>query len=161
MFVTIPAEVEQTEIVIGVDTHKDCHVAVTISMLGLVLRTGSFAATAADYRELLDWVQTLGLVKRAGVEGTGSYGAGPTRALRAAGVEVVEVNPPKPAMRRRRGKSDVVDAEAAARSVFSGEAAVVPKNGDGPVEAIRVRNRAGLGCRSAHRGRRQPRPPEG
>ncbi|MGW8367000.1 IS110 family transposase [Streptomyces wedmorensis] len=132
------AEVEQTEVVVGVDTHKDCHVAVAISMLGVVLGTGSFAATAAGYQELLDWVQTLGLVKRAGVEGTGSYGAGLTRALRATGVEVVEINRPNRAMRRRRGKSDAVDAEAAARSVLSGEAAVVPKNGDGPVEAIRV-----------------------
>ncbi|MFF0478881.1 transposase [Streptomyces sp. NPDC004284] len=129
------AEVERTEVAVGVDAHKDCHVAVAINMLGVVLGTGSFATTAAGHRELLDWVQTLGLAKRAGMEGTGSYEAGLPR---AAGVEVVEVNRPNRAMRRRRGKSDVVDAEAAARSVLSGEAAVVPKNGDGPVGATRV-----------------------
>ncbi|MEU5299161.1 IS110 family transposase [Streptomyces umbrinus] len=87
---------------------------------------------------MLAWVETLGRVNRAGVEGTGSYGAGLARSLRAAGVQVVEVNRPNRAMRRRRGKSDTVDAEAAARAVLGGEAAVVPKRGDGPVEAIRV-----------------------
>lgn len=129
---------EQAEIIIGVDTHRDCHVAVVISVLGVVLETGAFAASAAGYQELLDWARVIGRVERAGVEGTGSYGAGLTRALRAAGVEVVEVNRPNRAVRRRRGKSDAVDAESAARAVLSGEATVVPKNGDGPVEAVRV-----------------------
>ncbi|KUN57762.1 hypothetical protein AQJ46_45950 [Streptomyces canus] len=80
----------------------------------------------------------MGRINRAGVEGTGSYGAGLARSLRAAGVQVVEVNRPNRAMRRRRGKSDTVDAEAAARAVLGGEATVVPKRGDGPVEAIRI-----------------------
>ncbi|MDX3078646.1 IS110 family transposase [Streptomyces sp. MI02-7b] len=131
-------DADQAEVVVGVDTHKDCHVAVAISMLGVVLGTGSFPVSAAGYQELLDWARATGQVKRAGVEGTGSYGAGLTRALHAAGVEVLEINRPNRALRRRRGKTDAVDAEAAARAVLSGEAAVVPKNGDGPVEAIRV-----------------------
>ncbi|MEU2631753.1 hypothetical protein ABZ641_32820, partial [Kitasatospora sp. NPDC007106] len=38
----------------------------------LVLGTGTFAATAVGYQELLDWARTVGQVKRAGVEGTGS-----------------------------------------------------------------------------------------
>ncbi len=80
----------------------------------------------------------FGRVLRAGVEGTGSYGAGLTRSLRMAGVRVVEVNRPNRAMRRRRGKSDAVDAEAAALAVLGGEAVTVPKDSDGPVEAIRV-----------------------
>lgn len=65
-------------------------------------------------------------------------GAGLAHFLRAAGVDVVEVNRPNRAMCRRRGKSDTVDAEAAARAVLSGEAGVTPKSGDRPVEAIRV-----------------------
>lgn len=40
-------------------------------------------------------------------------------------------------MRRRRGKTDAVDAEAAARAVLSGQATVVPKSADGSVEAMR------------------------
>ncbi|WP_455681092.1 IS110 family RNA-guided transposase [Streptomyces paradoxus] len=127
-----------TEIVIGVDTHKDIHVVVVLSLLGTVLASRSFATTAAGCRSLLTWARTLGRVTRAGVEGTGSYGAGLARSLHAAGVEVIEVNRPNRAMRRRRGKSDTVDAEAAARAVLGGEATVVPKRGDGPVEAIRI-----------------------
>uniref|UniRef100_UPI001F37AA51 transposase n=1 Tax=Micromonospora coerulea TaxID=47856 RepID=UPI001F37AA51 len=41
-------------------------------------------------------------------------------------------------MRRQRGKSDPIDAEAAARAVLAGTASTTPKNRDGQVEAIRV-----------------------
>jgi transposase len=71
------------------------------------------------------------------VEGTGSWGAGLTRFLRSEGVTVIEVNRPDRSMRRRRGKTDAVDAEAAARAVISGLATVVPKSADGSVEALR------------------------
>jgi len=77
-------------------------------------------------------------VVKVGVEGTGCYGAGLARFLAAKGVEVVEVNRPNRQLRRRRGKSDTVDAEAAARAVLNGDATVVPKGSDGIVEAIRV-----------------------
>ena len=74
-----------------------------------------------------------------GVEGTGSYGTGLARYLTAAGVEVVEVNRPNRQLRRQRGgKTDSVDAEAAARAAASGQARGVPKSGDGPVECIRM-----------------------
>jgi transposase len=52
-------------------------------------------------------------------------------------VTVVEVNRPDRQNRRLRGKSDVVDAEAAARAVFNGQATGTPKSGTGPVEAVR------------------------
>jgi transposase len=77
-------------------------------------------------------------VRRAGVEGTGSYGAALTRFLPAEGVAVIEVNRPDRAKRRRRGKSDTVDAAAAAEAVISGRATATPKGSDGPVEQIRV-----------------------
>ncbi|MGY3205120.1 IS110 family RNA-guided transposase [Streptomyces sp. TE5632] len=129
---------DRTEVVIAVDTHKDCHVVVALNTLGTVLDSRAFPVTAAGYQDLLNRSRRLGRVTRAGVEGTGSYGVGLTRALRAAGVQVIEVNRPNRAMRRRRGKSDAVDAEAAARGVPSGEATAAPKSGDGPIEAIRV-----------------------
>jgi transposase len=72
------------------------------------------------------------------VEGTGSYGAALARHLRAAGVEVIEVNAPDKATRRRRGKTDTLDAEAAARAVLSGRAGGSAKTGDGPVEMLRM-----------------------
>jgi transposase len=128
----------EEEVVLGVDTHKDLHVAAVISMLGALLGSRSFPATAAGYRQLLAWAHTFGLVNRAGVECTGSYGAALARYLRAAGVAVVEVNQPDKATRRRRGKTDAIDAEAAARAALSGQARAVPKSGDGHAEAIRA-----------------------
>lgn len=60
------------------------------------------------------------------------------RHLKANGIEVLEVERPKRRHLRRSGKSDPIDAEAAARAVLSGEAAGKPKSGDGEVEMIRV-----------------------
>ncbi|MGW0633943.1 IS110 family transposase [Streptomyces sp. NPDC002758] len=126
------------EVVLGVDTHKDVHVAAVVTALGLLVATASFPATAAGYEELLAWTRQFGTVQRAGVEGTGSYGAALARHLRACGVTVIEVNRPDRSMRRHRGKTDAVDAEAAARAVISGRATVTPKTGDGAVEMLRV-----------------------
>ncbi len=75
---------------------------------------------------------------RVGVEGTGSYGAGLARYLRAAGVEVVEVDRPNRQARRRAGKSDPLDAIEAARAALSGRACGAAKTRDGNVEAIRA-----------------------
>ncbi len=103
-----------------------------------MLGTASFSATAASYRDLIVWARSRGSLLRVGVEGTGSYGAGLSRALRAEAVEVVEVNRPDRALRRQRGKTDSVDAEAAARAVLAGAATATSKTADGPVEALRV-----------------------
>ena len=63
-----------------------------------------FPATAAGYAELLGWLRSLGNLALAGVEGTGSYGAGLARYLAAAGVRVVEVDRPDRQDRHRQGK---------------------------------------------------------
>jgi transposase len=126
------------EVVLGVDTHKDVHVAAVIDIHGVLLGSHSFATTGQGYDEMLSWANSLGRVHRAGVEGTHSYGAALTRALLAAGVQVLEVNQPDKAHRRRRGKTDTIDAEAAARAVLSGRATATAKAGDGQVEMIRL-----------------------
>jgi len=72
------------------------------------------------------------------MEGTGSYGAGLARWLRAREVAVVEVDRPDRRTRRRRGKSDSVDAEAAARAVLAGTATAQPKAGNGAMEMVRT-----------------------
>ena len=83
------------------------------------------------------WAQELGRVDRFGIEGTGSYGAGLTSYLRRCGHRVVEVNRGDRRSRRSNGKSDAIDAEAAARSVLAGTSTAVPKTADGLVEMIR------------------------
>ncbi len=122
----------------GVDTHKDVHVAAVVDERGKILDAASFSATAAGYENLLSWLRGFGDVEKVGVEGTGSYGAGLTRHLRSAGVDVVEVNRPNRQLRRRKGKSDTVDAEAAARAALCGDASGTPKAADGASEALRA-----------------------
>ncbi|MGP4092800.1 IS110 family transposase, partial [Streptomyces sp. KR55] len=133
----IPAEAEE-DILLGVDTHKDVHAAAVITTLGATLGGRGFPATAEGYRQLLSWARSFGILRRAGVECTGSYGAALTRHLRAEGIEVTEVNQPDKAARRRHGKTDAIDAEAAARAVLSGRATAAAKTSDGPVEMLRL-----------------------
>ncbi|WP_044377892.1 IS110 family transposase [Streptomyces noursei] len=128
----------QGEVVLGVDTHRDVHVAAVISSVGAVIDTEEFPTTTTGYRELLAWARRLGTVRRAGVEGTGSFGAALARYLLTQGVAVSDVNRPDRTDCRRRGKSDPVDAQNAARAVLSGRARAQAKSGDGPVEIARM-----------------------
>jgi transposase len=132
------AHTAPTRVTVGVDTHKDLHVAAARDQLGRRLGTTMAPATSAGYSALLAWAQALGEVQAWGVEGTGSYGAGLARFLVAHRQRVLEVNRPDRAARRRRGKSDPVDADAAARTVQAGEATGVPKAQDGVVEMARA-----------------------
>lgn len=125
-------------IYVGVDTHARTHHAVVIDDQGEPLGDAQFPATAAGYRQLQDWAETLGPVRRAAVEGTHSYGAGLTRLLLDAGWDVRETTPGDKADRRLRGKTDAADAATAARAALSGRAYAIPKTGDGPVEQIRI-----------------------
>lgn len=129
---------QSPEVVLGADTHRDIHVAAVVSAAGAMLASRAFPATAGGYRRMLAWVRSHGTVRRAGIECTGSYGQALTRYLRGQGVEVTEVNQPDKSTRRRRGKTDAIDAEAAARAVITGRATAIAKAGDGPVEAMRV-----------------------
>jgi transposase len=128
---------DDRRVIAGVDTHKDFHVVVVLDELGRKLDTASFSTTTRGYRDLTGWVTSFGEVLAIGVEGTASWGAGLCRHLRARGLNVIEVNQPDRHRRRRRGKSDRIDAEMAARAVLAGDATAVPKAGDGPVEALR------------------------
>jgi transposase len=126
------------EVVLGVDTHKDVYVAAVITVWGVLLASATFPTTAAGYRDLLAWARTFGTLRRAGVECTGSYGAALARYLRAYGIDVLEVNQPDKATRRRRGKTDTIDAETAARALLAGRVTATAKAGDGPVEMLRM-----------------------
>jgi len=122
----------------GVDTHAEVHVAAVVDLVGRVLGTEEFPATAAGHQKALDWMRGHGRLAKVGVEGTGSYGSGLARYLTVHGVEVVEVIRPNRQTRRRRGKSDAVDAVAAALAALNGDAAARPKTHDGAVESIRM-----------------------
>jgi transposase len=131
------AHLELLRVTVGVDTHKQVHVAAARDQLGRRLGTTVAPASRAGYGQLLAWARGLGEIDRWGVEGTGSYGAGLVRFLAAHNQRVLEVNRPDWQLRRRRGKSDPVDADAAARTVQAGEATGMPKAQDGTVEMVR------------------------
>jgi transposase len=125
-------------ITVGVDTHKDIHVAVALDGLGRRLGTLKVPTSPSGYKELVDWANGFGPLERAGVEGTGSFGCGLARFLQAEGIEVFEVFRPRRREQYRSGKSDPIDAEAAARAVLAGTATGRPKGAEGKVEMIRT-----------------------
>ena len=121
----------------GVDTHKHVHVAAVCDPLGRVLATAEFPTTTAGFRALLRFLRSRGQLAAVGIEGTGCWGGGLSRFLTAREVTVIEVDRPNRQARRRRGKSDTIDAEEAARAVIAGRARTTPKTGTGPVEMAR------------------------
>lgn len=77
------AQLEPTRVTVGVDTHRDVHVAVALDQLGRRIEQIELATTRAGYERLLGWAEGFGVVDAFGVEGTGCYGAGLARYLRA------------------------------------------------------------------------------
>jgi hypothetical protein len=146
---TDPANTKD-EVVGGVDSHTDTiHVAV-VTDRGGHLGDAEFPTNAAGYCAAIAFLRAHGNVAAVGVEGTSSYGSGFTRAAGEAGLTVIEVNRPDRAERRRVGKSDPIDAYAAARAVVSGRATSAPKNDavDG-VRALQAAARSAVKARTA------------
>ena len=129
----------RSDVIIGVDTHKERHVAVAVDGLGGRLGSVSVPATGPGHAELVGWADTQGKVVVFAVEGAGSYGIGLARYLRRGGHKLVEVSrPPRKAERRSNGKNDTIDAEHAARQVLAGTAMAAPTTADGDLETIRL-----------------------
>ena len=128
---------EKAAVVAGIDTHGDTHTAAVIDMTGRLLGTAQFPANRSGYAALLGWACAFGVLLIAGIEGTGAYGAGLARHLRDAGIELREIDRPDRKTRRFAGKSDPLDAEAAARAALAGTRAGIPKDRSGKVEALR------------------------
>ena len=126
------------QVIIGVDTHKDQHVAAALDGRGVRLDEKHVPVATCGYEELERWSRSLGQIHAFGIEGTGSYGAGLARFLTDRSHAVVEVNRPDRPVRYRKGKSDPTDAEMAARAVLAGVADATPRSGKGEIEMIRM-----------------------
>ena len=87
------------QVIIGVDTHKDNHIAVAINMQGARLGSTTISTTRKGYQYLEIWAAQFGRVKAFGIEGTGSFGAGLSRNLLAKGHEVLDVMRPNRQLR--------------------------------------------------------------
>ena len=118
----------RVDYVIGVDTHRDAHTATAVDRVGGIVETVTVGANGRGSRQLLGFAQAKAPGQRCwAIEGTGIYGASLTRFLLAEGEWVIEVERPRrPA--RRRGKSDELDALAAAREVLAGEHLAQPRS---------------------------------
>ncbi|GAA5066660.1 IS110 family RNA-guided transposase [Nocardia callitridis] len=122
----------------GVDTHADTHHVAVVSEHGKKIADREFPTTATGYMAIGQWITSLGHVARIGIEGTGSYGAELARHLHARGHDVAEVPRPNRRLRRAQGKTDTIDAYAAARRLLDGSGATAPKLRNGAVEAVRA-----------------------
>jgi transposase len=80
-----------TPVTVGVDTHLETHVAAVVDQTGRLLDTQAFPASTRGYVALVTWAERFGPVGRVGIEGTGTFGAGLARFVRAYGLQVVEV----------------------------------------------------------------------
>jgi transposase len=118
----------RVDYVIGVDTHRDAHTAAAIDRVGGIVEGITVPASRSGSQELLGFAQAKAPGQRCwAIEGTGIYGASLTRFLLGKGEWVVEVERPRrPA--RRRGKSDELDALAAAREALAGEHLAEPRS---------------------------------
>jgi transposase len=115
-------------VVIGADTHLDTNHLAVITDAGKPVADAEFPTSPAGYDSAVRWARSFGSIVIAGVEGTSSYGAGLTRVLQAGQIQVAEVSRPDRAARRRQGKSDPLDAYAAARAALAGDRLAVPKD---------------------------------
>ncbi|HEY2948185.1 MAG TPA: IS110 family transposase [Micromonosporaceae bacterium] len=130
---------DRIDAVVGVDTHTDTHTAAVLNPAGAVLAQLQVDADPAGCARLLAWAgrQAPGPRLLWAVDGARAHGVGLTRILRGAGSWVVEAPKPAAAGRRRGGKSDALDAVAAARAVLAAGQLGDPR-GDGDREALRI-----------------------
>lgn len=125
------------DVIGGVEMHAETHHAAVIDTSGKHLGDAKFPTVPAGYVALAAFLIAYGTVIRVGVEGTGLYGAALTRHLREVGLEVVEVIRPNRQIRCMRGKSEPIDAYAAATTALAAADQPAPKITTGTTEAIR------------------------
>jgi len=118
---TLPIVADQFAWVVGVDTHARTHTFTLIeSRTGAAIGTEQFPTSTAGMTRALSWIHrhTENDTVYAAVEGTSSYSSRLTRMFEKEGIPIGEARPPSKASRARTGKSDAIDAEAAARSMI-------------------------------------------
>lgn len=137
------------QVVGGVDPHADTMHVAALTAVGKVIGDAEFPTTVAGYRCAIRFLTDYGEVERVGVEGAASYGAGISRALQAAGITVVEVDRPTRSVRRRKGKSDRLDAYHAARSVLAERTSPVKDPALDGLRALQTAYRSAVKARTA------------
>jgi transposase len=129
---------EVVDVVFGVDTHEDFHVAAAVaSVTGAVLAQLVVEATVDGYAELVEFADEQAGLRAWAIEGTGSHGAGLTRYLEQTEELIVELDRPERAKRRGGAKTDAIDAVRAAREALARPRLGTPRAG-GQRQALAV-----------------------
>ena len=137
----MPMLAELVDAVVGVDTHRDTHQVEIADPNGVPIATCSITNDTTGYAQLLAWIVDHAPGPRlvVSIEGTRSYGLGLTRAITAAGLDVVECGQPNRRARRAKGKSDAIDAHLAVLAALQLDADRLPTpRADGDREALRI-----------------------
>jgi transposase len=128
--------------VVGVDTHARTNTyAILVAATGRVVDTATFPTSPPGLKRAISWIDRHSEPGKTlvSIEGTNSYGAGLTRALRTTELDVCEVRPPRRTSRAGRGKSDEIDAMAAARTVLGEQVeALLEPRAEGARQALRI-----------------------
>ncbi len=128
--------------IVGVDTHARTNTyAILAAATGQVMDTATFPTSPPGLKRAIAWIDRRSEPGKTlvAIEGTNSYGSGLTRALRATALDICEVRPPRRTSRAGRGKSDDIDALAAARTVLGEQiSALLDPRAEGNREALRI-----------------------
>lgn len=128
----------QANVYVGIDTHQNTNHVGIINEVGKKLGDKEFPTTSTGYQALLTFILSFGTLLAVGIEGTASYGAGITAYLRSQEVLVKEVIRPN-RQTRRGGKSDPIDAYAAAKTVAADlDDLPIPKLLGGAIDGLRM-----------------------
>lgn len=119
---------EEYDFVIGIDTHGRTHTyAIIKTRTGARTACESFPVTEAGMHRAIAWIQHNTVHRVLGsVGGTRPYGASISRFLNDGGTVVAELNPHASKQARAGiGKTDEIDATAAAMSILGTETALL------------------------------------
>ncbi len=131
---------EVVDAVVGGDTHRDTHALEMLAPNGATIARLAIENDDDGFTAAIAWIAEHAPGPRivVGLEGTRSYGVGLARAVRLAGLTVVEVERPR-RTDRRQGKSDPIDAHLASLQVLRMQADRLPTpRCDGDREALRI-----------------------
>lgn len=137
----MPMLAECVDAVVGADTHRDTHELEIAHPTGVVIATCAVPNTSRGFARALAWITEHAPGPRvvAAVEGTRSYGSALARALRGAGLLVLEAEQPTRSDRRGRGKTDAIDAHLAVLWALRLDPTRLPTpRADGDREALRI-----------------------
>jgi transposase len=124
------------DVIVGIDTHKRTHTVALTDKAGNHIAARQFAADRKGYAAAYKWMCSFGTITKAGIEGTGSYGAGICLYLRSKEIAVLDVMSPDREERSRIGKDDTIDAYQAADAARGNKRCAPAKDRQGLTGAL-------------------------